>query len=155
MLWWNLFNFEYLQSVLERICFFLIYCNTSVECRRATYSRKRSDRTVPSIGWPLSERPIAAQCLRGRGGKILKIIRKKHNFSWTPCIYNYAGMLIAWFLCLPQVRDLCVCLGWWYFQTRRISFLLKVSEIVYVYIHMYMYTYTYTHTFLQITLNWK
>ena len=45
--------------------------------------------TVNSIGspcWPISVQPIADQCLRGRGGKIVKILGKNTFFPEHPVV---------------------------------------------------------------------
>ena len=48
------------------------------------WSSVRSACTVRPIGWRFSKRPIAAQCGRGRGGKIMKLLGKsKQNFLTT------------------------------------------------------------------------
>ena len=50
-----------------------IFPKPSLASMRASYSAfKRSDSKNTNIGWPFSEHPIAVQCWRGRGAKMLK-----------------------------------------------------------------------------------
>ena len=43
---------------------------------------------ITPIGWPFSEPPIAAQCWRVRGGKILKVLGKKNTICPEVGIYK-------------------------------------------------------------------
>ena len=34
----------------------------------------------------VDQQPIAAECWQGRGGELSRILEKKHNIKWTPCM---------------------------------------------------------------------
>ena len=48
-------------------------------CRRPSKLSTQCECTVSPIGWYFFVQPIAADCWRGRGGKLLRILGKKHN----------------------------------------------------------------------------
>ena len=69
---------------------FTIHCEPTFAYSPSSRSKKLSWQcqcAITPIDWPFFLlKPLAAQCLRGRGGKTLQILGKQHNFSWTPCI---------------------------------------------------------------------
>ena len=61
-------------GVQEKLCFFKIHYNPSL-----AYIAVQCECTVNPIGLYFFVQPIAAECWRGRGGKLSRIHEKKHN----------------------------------------------------------------------------
>ena len=76
-----------------------------ISCQRFSKLSTQRESTVVHIGWPnwpISIRPIAAQCLRGRGGKLMKILGKNTIFPKYPVCPAFHLLLSA---CFPKVMD--------------------------------------------------
>ena len=69
-----------IQGVKEKLCFLIIHCNPFLayiwlqEISKALNAMRAHSRLTRLI----CVQPKAAQCLRGRDGKIMKILGKKH-----------------------------------------------------------------------------
>ena len=78
----NTFSF-YLQCVQEKLYFFhnsLQHLPRLHRCNRPSTLSTQCECTVTLIGWYFFVQPIAAECWRrGRGGKLSRILGKKHN----------------------------------------------------------------------------
>ena len=48
-------------------------------CKRPSKLSTQCECSVTPIGWSLIVQPIAAECWRGRGGKLSRVLCKKHN----------------------------------------------------------------------------
>ena len=77
-----------LNRVFRKKCvFFITHCNPTlayVSLQENFKALSAMECTVTPIVWqiwPTSVQPIVAQCLRGRGGKIIKVLGKNHNIS--------------------------------------------------------------------------
>ena len=94
--------FNYAQGVFIKICLILQFNETYPSCMQKTSSFLQRS-SVTSIGWPFSELPIAVQCWRGRGLKILKIREKTQHLMNTLYIYTYLALCPVkkfWTACL-------------------------------------------------------
>ena len=70
------------QGVHRKNCvFFTIHCNPSLAyvAIRDLQSSQRKECTVTPIGLQFFVQPIAAECWRGRGDKLSRILGIKHN----------------------------------------------------------------------------
>ena len=75
-------NTDMVQGVQEKLCFFhnsLQSLPRLHRCKRPSKLSTQCECTVPPIGWKFFVQPIAAEFWRGRGGKLLRILGKKHN----------------------------------------------------------------------------
>ena len=72
----------HVQRVQEKLCFL----HNSLQplpclhrCKRSLKLSTQCECTVTPIGWNFFVQPIAVECWRGRGGKLSRILGKKHN----------------------------------------------------------------------------
>ena len=68
-----------IQSVQEKLCFFQNHCNPSLAyiAVRGLQSSQRNASVSHSFWLLIFVQPIAAQCWRGRGGKLSRILEKE------------------------------------------------------------------------------
>ena len=71
----------YLQGVQEKLCFFTIHCNPSIAYIAVRDFQSSQRNTVTPIGWDFFVKSIAAQCWRGRGGKLREFLEKNTIFN--------------------------------------------------------------------------
>ena len=77
----------------ENCVFFIIHCNPSLAyiSLQEIFKALNAMCTVTPIGWPIwpiSVQPIASKYLQERGGKIVKILGKKTQFSLISCNFE-------------------------------------------------------------------
>ena len=72
----------HVQGIQEKLCFFHNSLQPLPRLHRFERLSKlstQSECTVTPIGWQFFVQPMAAECWRGRGGKLSRILGKKHN----------------------------------------------------------------------------
>ena len=72
---------KYVQGVQEKLYFFTINCNPSLAYIAVRYLQSSQCECIQSllIAGIFFVQPIATECWRARGGKLLRILGKKDN----------------------------------------------------------------------------
>ena len=66
-----------------------------LHCCKRPYSALNVMRVYSHSYWlVIFVQPIAAECWRGKGGKLLRIPKNKHNIYRTPCMWAVVACLI-------------------------------------------------------------